>query len=673
MKKTLTLIAIALLALGCKKFDTSKDGSLIISFSQSTYEMEVGDVVGFSINRTPSSGKEPKYNFSSTNSSVAVVNGSNIVAKAEGTTTIRASVKDDDKTYCECTVNVSPKINAKTITSIDLTKTYVEVSDLEANESTADFVNVGVTLSPSDADWSDVNVYSDDEDVQVDKLSGDPLNLMISVRPNSEHQQTNVRNVTVHVNALKGGVEKTVTVKVCGHVRSISVPLISEFPVDGGIIRLVRGNSYKINAILNTTGTLPSDYNDILHFQSLSTALTSTQDGTLTVPDGYAVTGGEGNPLEVYLDCIKYDEDYISPLRIKVHTYEKPTSYTFSLDGGDGNVMLASETASHRLVVKSSPAKSLCYINVSSRPIELQDLTIDRSNYMNIIDFKAVSSTLNSRTLVFSSPLGSVPSWTFYIDDFSASEPKIGDFVYYNNGTFNWSDGGLRAINSANTTRYADGSTLNPVSGKGTLIGVIYDDYEPTDEVLSMVTLVGLKDQYGKTSHFKVCCVKDANVGESGKYSYTNSSCNIADRWTFGSGYLPTAFQENTVMADRGIVAYNDALGSTTQYKIKVHYLVEALQESGSDRLPVKVGTSSSSGSTGWMLPLKKDAERILERKAIITHAGSSSISPISGPYWTASYDDDQDAFAFGNNSVLSGVHALNRASTFTTRPVLFL
>ena len=667
MKKALTLIALALLALGCKKFNTS-DGSFSISFPQNSYELEVGDVVGFSINRTPSSGKEPKYNFSSTNPAVAAVNGSNIVAKAEGSTTIRASVKDDETIYCECTVNVSPKVNAREISSITLTNTSVEISDLGINESSADFVNIGVTLSPSDADWSDVNVFSDDEDVQVDKLDGDPLKLKISVRPNSEHQQTDVRNVPVHVNAIKGGVQKTVTVKVCGHVRSVSVPLIGGFPIDGDIIRLVKGKSYKIVPIVNTTGTLPSSYSDILNFQSASpAAVSAAHDGTLTIPNNAEVTGGSGDALKVYLDCIKYDTEYIAPITILVHTYEKPDSYTFSLDGGDGNEMLASPITSHRLSVKSSPAKSLCYINVSSAPTELQDISIDRSNSTNIINFKAVSSTLNSRTLSFTSPLGSVPSWTFYIDDFSATEPKIGDFVYYNNGTFNWSDGGLRAINSAGTTRYADGSTLNPVSGKGTLIGVIYDDYEPTDEVMSTVRLVGLKDQHGNTSHFKVCCVKDANVGEEGKYKYTNSSCNIATHWTFGSVYLPTEYQENTIMADRGIVAYNTALGSTTEYKIKVHYLVEALQENGADRLPVKVGSSSTSGSSGWMLPLKKDADMMISRNDIITH--STSISKLSGTYWTASYDGNDKAYSFTSSSVSS----VNRSSTLTTRAILIL
>ncbi|MBR6054559.1 MAG: Ig-like domain-containing protein [Bacteroidales bacterium] len=660
MKKALTLIAVILLALGCKKFNTS-DGSFTIAFPQNSYELEAGDVVGFSIIRTPSSGKEPKYNFSSTNPDVAVVNGSNINAIGEGTTTIRASVKDDETIYCECTVKVIPKVNAREISSITLTKTSVEVSDLGVNESTADYVNVGVTLLPADANWSDVNVFSDDEDVQVDKQAGDPLSLKISVRPNSEHQPTNVRNVTVHVNALKGGIQKTVTVKVCGHVRSVSVPLIGGYPIDGGIIRLVRGNNYKINAILNTTGTLPSDYNDILHFQSSSTILNVAQDGTLTIPGGKDVTGGSGSPLEVYLDCIRYDEEYIPPIKIQVHTYEKPTGYTFSLDGGDSNVMLASPGVSHRLAVKSTPEKSLCYLNTSSVPTELQGLSIDRGNNINTIDFKAVSSTLNSRTLSFTSPLGSIPSWTFYIDDFTATEPKIGDFVYYNSstGTFNWSDGGLRAINSANTTRYADGSTLNPVSGKGTLIGVIYDNFEGTS---SNVRLVGLS---GK--HFKVCCVKDANVGQSGKYRYTNASCDIAARWTFESVYLPTEYQENTIMADRGIVAYNTALGSTTEYKIKVHYLVEALQENGSDRLPVKVGDSSTSGSSGWMLPLKKDAEMMISRKSIITH--SSSINALSDTYWTASYDTSDKAYCFTNSKVSS----VNRSLEHTTRAILIL
>ena len=184
---------------------------------------------------------------------------------------------------------------------------------------------------------------------------------------------------------------------------------------------------------------------------------------------------------------------------------------------------------------------------------------------------------------------------------------------------------------------------------------------------MSSVRLVGLKDQYGNTSHFKVCCVKDANVGEEGKYKYTNSNCDIAARWTFESVYLPTAYQENTIMADRGIVAYNTALGSTTEYKIKVHYLVEALQENGSDRLPVKVGTSSTSGSSGWMLPLKKDADMMISRNAIITH--STSISKLSGTYWTASYDGNDKAYSFTSSSVSS----VNRSSTLTTRAILIL
>ena len=79
-------------------------------------------------------------------------------------------------------------------------------------------------------------------------------------------------------------------------------------------------------------------------------------------------------------------------------------------------------------------------------------------------------------------------------------------------------------------------------------------------------------------------------------------------------------------MANLGIVDYNNGISdSDYSYRIRAHYPVEALGENGSDRLPVKIGTSTVSGSTGWMLPLKKDAEMLLERKSIITHANGSN------------------------------------------------
>ena len=131
--------------------------------------------------------------------------------------------------------------------------------------------------------------------------------------------------------------------------------------------------------------------------------------------------------------------------------------------------------------------------------------------------------------------------------------------------------------------------------------------------------------------------------------------------------------QENTVLANLGIVDYNNGISdSDYSYRIRAHYPVEALQENGSDRLPVKVGTSSVAGSTGWMLPLKKDAEMILERKSIITHA-NTFMGNISGPYWTASYNNDNTAWAFGNNSTMSGVNSIQRSSVLTTRAILIL
>ena len=672
MKKTLTLIALAILALGCKKFNTDKDSTLIISFPQSTYEMEVGDVVGFHINRNPSSGKEPKYNFSNTNSSVAVVNGSNIVAKAEGTTTIRASVKDDEKVYCECTVNVSPKINAVQITSMSLTTTVLDIADL-APDGDADWQAVGVTLQPSEAGWDDVNIYSDDSDVYVETLPGDPLQLKVYVTPNPEHNDTDCRSVLLHLKALKGNVEETIHVNVCGHVRGLSVPRLesNDHFVSNKTVRYARGLTFSTGAQLEYTGNnFPSRFMaDLVKFSSDNVELlTVDKAGKFSIPAGAAVTGNS-NPCHVTVS-VGFG---VPDVRFPVYTYEKPTSYSYDIHKDDNHLLVGSN---YILSITATPENSLCWISVPTPPSEISDVEVtNMDNNKAKITFKVEESSAGEIKISPDAPIFKIGPWAFYADDYLETQPKIGDFVYYDDSgkKFGWADGGLRALTSSGTARYADGGTRTPVDGKGTLIGVIYDDYEPTSSVTDRIRLVGFS---GK--HFKICCKKDASVGEgengtSGRYSYTKASCNVADRWRFESVYLPTANQENTVLANLGIVDYNNGISdSDYSYRIRAHYPVEALQENGSDRLPVKVGTSSVAGSTGWMLPLKKDAEMILERKSIITHA-NTFMGNISGPYWTASYNNDNTAWAFGNNSTMSGVNSIQRSSVLTTRAILIL
>ena len=669
MKKALTLIALACLLLGCKKFGTHSDGPLTISFPQSSYEIEAGKSIDFTISRTPSSGKEPKYVFSSTSPEVASVNGSKIVAKSEGTTTIRATVKDDEKVFCECTVNVIPYVNAKEITSIATSKSKVEVSDL-GFDGGADFVNVAVNLLPADAGWEDVSVYSDDEDVQVDKIDGDPLNLKISVTPNPGHEETDVREVAVHLDALKGGVKRTLTVKVCGHISSMRVPILQTkdfFPLVDGIIRYARSFNYRLTAEYSITGTLKSTLAEApVSYESSSDFLdVDHQSGHLSIPAGKGVTAGSGDPFKITVRT-PYSPEIVPYVEVPVHTYEMPASLNFDIHQ-DTNHLLTGR--SYRLSITSNPEKSLCYLNLYTYPVEiLENLTFTNLASSIMVDFKVAKSAGPQKNIVFSNPLLSheQSSWDFYADDYSESEPKTGDFVYYNNGSFDWSDGGLRA-NSDTGVRYAEGATKRPVSGKGTLIGVIYDDYEPVSSVTDIIRLAGLS---GK--HFKVCCVKDATVGDgesgSGKYSYTKSSCSIPDRWS-NSYPKPTAYEENTIGANLGIVAYNNGINdSDYQYRIRAHYPVESLGDSNkTGSLPVKVGTSSTTGSSGWLMPLKKDAEKLIERKAIITH--SSSINSLSGTYWTASYDTSDKAWSFTS----SGVSSVNRASVLTTRAILIL
>ena len=89
---------------------------------------------------------------------------------------------------------------------------------------------------------------------------------------------------------------------------------------------------------------------------------------------------------------------------------------------------------------------------------------------------------------------------------------------------------------------------------------------------------------------------------------------------------------------------------------------------------PVAVGTASSIGSTGWMIPLKQDAEDLVDKKAIIERSGNTSGGVkkfLTGTdyYWTGSFKDGSYAYNFN----ASGVSYAGRSLHYTTRPILFL
>ncbi|MBR6002922.1 MAG: hypothetical protein IK045_08700 [Bacteroidales bacterium] len=668
MKKILFIIALVVLAAGCKKFGTGKEGELrSISFPKSSYEIEAGRSIDIEIYRTPSNSKVPKYTFSSTNPDVAAINGSKIVAKSVGTTTIRAEVKGDPSINCSCAVSVVPANNAVQITSLSVTKDYVEISDL-APDGQADYKFVGVNVSPVEAGWNDISVYSDDEDVEVVTQDGDPLSMKIIVSPNTEHEPTDVRTVDVHLKALKGGKEATVQVKVCGHLRSFGVVQgESNYAISGSTVRLVRGKTFQFNTIVNTTGTLTSEMSqNPVSYSSDNTSLVQVdQSGRLSIPSSASVTG-HSDPVHVTISA-GYG---LNDVKYSVYTYEVPTSYTYDIHM-DGNHLLVSPTTSYILSIKSSPENSLCWISLPSPPSQLAnvDVTNTDSNQSKIT-FNVIASSSGEVTISPNAPVKAIQSWKFYADDFLATQPKPGDYVYYDptlQNKYTWSNGGLLSLTGP---RWSSNNIIAPLSGLGTLIGIIYDTFEYTSFPIKLAGLSG--------KHFKVVSIKDATVGGdngegTGKWPWTSYTFDLNDRWNGGSSTLPDGYKSNTYQVNQAIIAYNDSQ-SDSHYRIRAIYSAQALGDSGSDRLPVAVGTASSIGSTGWMIPLKQDAEDLVDKKAIIERSGNTSGGVknfVTGTdwYWTGSFKDGSYAYTFN----ASGVSTAGRGLHYTTRPILFL
>ena len=669
MKKYILLLALAILAFGCKKFNGKDSNELrAIAFPQPSYEVEAGKSAGFELVLTPRSAKAPKVKYTSTNSGIATVNGNSIVGVAVGTATIRAEVKDDPSIYCECSVTVVPANNAVQITYMTLTKPVLDIADLSP-EGTADWQSVGVTLEPAEAGWDDVNVYSEDSDVYVEKLPGDPLQLKVFVTPNPEHNDTDCRSVLLHLKALKGNVEETIHVNICGHIKSLSVPRLesNDHFVSNKTVRYARGLTFSTGAQFEYTGNnFPSRFMaNLVKFSSDNVELLTVDNaGKFSIPAGAAVTGNT-NPVHVTLSVGFGVPDVTFP----VYTYEKPTSYTYDIHKDDNHLLV--DGGEYILSITASPENSLCWISVPNPPSEISDVAVTNMNNNKAkIEFQVIKSSSGEVTISPNAPIKAIQSWKFYADDFLATQPKPGDYVYYDptlQNKYTWSNGGLLSLTGP---RWSSNNVIAPVSGLGTLIGIIYDTFEYTSFPIKLAGLSG--------KHFKVVSIKDATVGGdngegTGKWPWTSYTFDLNDRWNGGSSTLPDGYKSNTYQINQAIIAYNDSQ-SDSHYRIRAIYSAQALGDSGSDRLPVAVGTASSIGSTGWMIPLKQDAEDLVDKKAIIERSGNTSGGVknfVTGTewYWTGSFKDGSYAYNFN----ASGVSYAGRSLHYTTRPILFL
>ena len=695
MKKLFPLITLAFLALACNKVNTGGDKTLkSIAFAKESVSLEAGESEVFTIKLKPVNADAPKLVYESSAPGVAKVNGNKIVAISEGSAVITASVKDNPAISCQCNVTVKPFVDAVKVTSISVNKSNLEISDLGISGE-ADEALVSVQIEPASAGWKDLLIYAEDDDINLDTMDDDPLLVRVSVTPNPTHETTNVRtkNVIIKAKRSDGEITKTIQVKICGHVSGFELPQLNtidktDYHYDNKALRIVRGENYSLSVNYTTTGTLKTGakpFTATVDDVSKLTAIPATNYCLLKVPEGGLLTG-KSSPLHLRISNGLTDASDVS---LPVYTYEKPTSVTYNLHQDNHILKVGGQ---YILSLTTQPENSLCHISLPSYPSSVSDVEIVNSNNnISSIRFKAAKSTKASETFSPKSGLLSIStSFSIYIDDYTATDIKYGDYVYYkDNGSFDWSDGGLRALGS-DFTRYATTSTP-PVSDKGTLIGIVYRTYSSRPSEMqdaSSIKMAGLGGQF-----IAVVAAKDAAVGdESGLYWWTSATFNLENEWglTTSTYPVPKKGEIHTWKVNQGILKYN-AKTSDTSKKIKAHYSVEAFGEKDkAGNLYVRVGNTTNAGSSGWLLPTDSDASNILDVLSIIQHSltaagatesfsASAKAQKFKGPYWTANYLDDIYALAFGAKNYSETIesepfqYARNQYTKCVTRPVLFL
>ena len=697
MKKLFPLIILALLALACDKVNTGGDKTLkSISFAKESVSLEVGESEVFTIKTKPVNADAPKLVYESTAPGVAKVNGNKIVAIGEGNAVITASVKGNPAISCQCNVTVKPYIDAVKVTSLSLEKNYLELSDLGPGGE-ADEALVTITLAPADAGWKDLLIYAEDEDINLDPMDGDPLYFRVSVTPNPTHETTDVRTKKVIVKAKRsnGEISKTLQVKICGHVSGFQLPQLNttdkeDYHFDNNTLRLVSGETYSLDVNCTTTGTLKTGATPFIAKVDGDglTATPAANSCLLKVPQDGTVTG-KSKPLHLRISNGLTDESDVS---IPVYTYKKPTSVSCDLHVA-GNTLKTG--VNYILSVTTQPEESLCHIYLSSTPSSVSDLDIvNNNNNISSIRFKAAKSTQSTESFSPKSKLLTPNPVTFQINDYTDADIKCGDYVYYKSNesfTFSWSDGGLRALGS-DFTRYASTSTP-PVTDKGTLIGIVYETFTSMPAEMQGATSIKMAGLGGK--FVAVVSAKDAAVGDAnGKYWWTSAAFDLESAWGLNTNTypVPKKGEIHTWKVNKGIDAYNTK-SSATDKKIKAYYSVTAFGDKNKDgNMYVRVGSTTNAGSSGWLLPTDSDAKDILEVLSIIQHSlsaagaidsfsASAKAQKFKGPYWTANYEDNTRALAFGakendpTGTIQNEPFPWPRQSNTecVTRPILFL
>jgi len=167
MKKQLALIVTSIaMVLSCQKAPEEVPVSSV-SLDQASVEMVVGDVIRLSATVLPSDATDKSVKWSSSNTSVASVDGGNVVALAEGNTTITATAGEKTAT---CSVTVKKKIVH--VTSVELNKTKLSLVEGDTETLTATVKPIDATDKTVMWSTSDASIAEVEDGVVIAKQEG---------------------------------------------------------------------------------------------------------------------------------------------------------------------------------------------------------------------------------------------------------------------------------------------------------------------------------------------------------------------------------------------------------------------------------------------------------------------------------------------------------------------
>jgi len=544
---------------------------------------------------------------------------------------------------CKVSVTEPGVSEAVSINTIKAEKTSVELSDLTANGEGEEIL-IPVTLTPSNATYSDLSCSSNDNGVTATLYPGSEGScyVKIAVESNPTHAQTNVRTAKVTLHAKKGGAsDAVISVGVRGHATSFSLGIknISSENVEDGEIHISKGETVDLKPRFESTGTMKSD---VKISYNLPDDLT-VDSNILSVSNSFTPT--------TYKSSITLKASFQSfSDEVKVHTYSAPTGMKFD-DHLSVSGHFKAGTANYILSITALPetarqGAAQWYYKGSN----LKNISVTRTNTVLKLEFNAATSTEDSDRIEFTQ--NSVKyNWDFYVDDFVASDPKVGDYVYRtSSGGLRVSDGGLRALNSA----WFRQESVNPDTKSGeTLLGVIFDpsiDYD-SDIPSTMKTAVGGK-------HLAAVAIKDIPSGSNSLLSRWGAAENQFGSWNTSSYGNKPAYTENS--STYKIYLGEKAMGSKL-------YFNSAL-EGFSSTLPLP-----TKGTTPWMLPCYVDGQTMKTFAGIVQNSLGrySSSSKLYQSYWTSSYANTIEAYSMtwsGTNCTLKSANKYNYS--YRLRPV---